>query len=365
MKKHSAIISVVTAAALAVTSFSFFGCTVAEEYKLMVNGGDCLYENLSTTYNAGEKVTVKVRIKPYEGVKVALDAVPLTKTKSTQDEYWRFDFVMPAHDTTLDILSYKGFEEPKLYGFYITLNDKNGDPIAEFDKPVDSKDAVADYAVVYYEDGHKVISSNSGANVFADGKQKISNIGYELENTLYFTHELLGAVAVVDWVYIDETTQKIYTDDKNAGYKLDDLGIFSTFDSQSLSDARYNGQMKEYEEKFDSNIKLNFIYLDYLTAVKVLEYGADNELIKSTDIEKPETETDGIRYRAGDNCEYVVVEEEYTVMNEEAHLGEKHYERTLINKTNLREVKALKYPRGNGLILPVLLSVGWNTAIDE
>jgi len=78
---------------------------------------ELLYEGLNSTYRAGEKVTVKTRINPYEGVKVSLGTKQLAKTKSMQNEYWQFTFDMPAHAAVLDIKLYKGFGEPLLYGF--------------------------------------------------------------------------------------------------------------------------------------------------------------------------------------------------------------------------------------------------------
>lgn len=357
MKK---VIAVICSVCIMLLTFALTACSKEKQYKLTVYGGDLLYENLNETYAAGEEVTVKTRIKPYEGVKVALDTDYLVKTKSTQDEYWQFTFTMPARNALLDIKSYKGFDEPLLYGFYLTFNDKNGDAIEALSKPVDSKEAIADYAVIYYEDdpiNHKVVSSNEGANVFCDSKSSVGNGSYNLEDTLYFTYELLDCVACVDWVYVDEQTQQIYSYG-NTGYKLDNIGSLSTFNTQNLSDNRYNGQMKEYEEKFDSSVKINFTYLDYLTGVNVLEYSADNQLIKSTAIDEAEATND---YVASENCEYVVIEEEYTVKSGDK-TGEKYFERTLINKSELGGGRNLKYPRGDGLISPVYLSIKWQSA---
>ncbi len=353
MKKTFTILCVISAILM---PFCLVSCNDEKLYSLTVNGDDLLYEDLNKTYVAGKEVTVKVRIKPYEGVKVVLDKEPLVKTKSTQNEYWQFTFEMPSHNAVLDISSYKGFDEPLLYGFYLTFNDKNGEPIEAFNKPVDNEEAIADYVIIYYEDDHKVVSSNSGANVFADSKQKISNVGYELEDTLYYTYELIGSVVVVDWVYVDEITTKVYSYGNEAGYKLDDLGgIISTFTKQNLSDTRYTTQMKEYEENFDSFVKINFAYLDYLTGVKVLEYNNNNELIKSTDINKSDNE---ITYVASETCEYVVIEEEYTIKSGENY-GKTYTERSLVNKNNNKfgTGKILKFPRGDGLISPTYLSI--------
>ncbi|MGN0808239.1 MAG: hypothetical protein ACI4MN_07335 [Candidatus Coproplasma sp.] len=352
MKKLFAIVCV---ACTMLFSFGMTACNNEKKYSLSVNGIELLYEDLKDTYAAGEEVTVKVKIKPDEGVKATLGIEPLVKSKSTQDDYWQFNFEMPSHDATLDIKSFKGFDERKLYGFYITFNDKNGEPIEEFNKPIDSEEAIADYAVINYNDGNQVYTSNTGANVFADGKEFISNISYELEDTLYYTYELIYAVACVDWVYYEEETQQIYSNG-SAGLKLNDIGAsMSLFNNQNLSDKRYTNQMKEYEEKFDSLVKINFVYLDYLTGVKVLEYNANNELIQSTDIAKTDSE---LSHFVNGNCEYVVIEEQYTVKSGE-NIGETYVERTLINKNNgqLSGGKVLKFPRGDGLISPVYLSV--------
>lgn len=352
MKKLSAILCIVLAMLL---SFGLTACDSEKKYSLYVNGAELLYEDLNDSYAAGEEVTVKVKIKPYEGVKVALGTEQLAKSKSTQDDYWKFTFEMPSRDETLDIKSFKGFDERKLYGFYITFNDKNGEPIEEFNKPIGSEDAIADYAVIYYNDGHQVYTSNTGANVFADGKKFISNVSYELEDTLYYTYELIDAVACVDWVYIEEETHQIFSYG-DAGITLNNnVSSMSLFNNQNLSDMRFNTQMNEYIEKFASSVKINFAYLDYLTGVRVLEYNANNELIKSTDIEKTDEE---ISHIASENCEYVVIEEEYTIKRGE-QIGETYVERTLINKKDgeFSGGKVLKFPRGDGLISPVYLSV--------
>lgn len=352
MKKLFAILSAVCTMLL---SFGLTACNNEKKYSLSINGVELLYEDLNYSYAAGEEVTVKVKIKPYEGVKATLGIEQLVKSKSTQDDYWQFNFEMPSHDATLDIKSFKGFDERKLYGFHLTFNDKNGEPIDKFNKPVDSEEAIADYAVINYDDDHKVYTSNTGANVFADGKEFISNVSYELEDTLYYTYELIDAVAYVDWVYFEEETRQIFTDG-GAGHKLNDIGgSMSLFNKQNLSDKRYTTQMKEYEEKFDSSVKIKFMYLDYLTGVKVLEYNANNELIQSTDIAKTDSE---LSHTVNGNCEYVVIEEQYTVKSGD-NIGETYIERTLLNKKDGKfdGGKVLKFPRGDGLISPIYLSV--------
>lgn len=354
MKK---VFAIVCSLCIMLLPFGLTACNNEKQYALSVMGSDLLYENLNDKYREGEEVTVKVRIKPYEGVKVALGVTQLVKTKSTQENYWQFTFEMPAHDATLDIKSYKGFDEPLLYGFYLTFNDKNGEPIESLNKPVTSEEAIADYVVIYYEDGHKILSSNTGANVFSDSKNKFGDgnaVTFELEDTLYYTYELLDAVVACDWVYLDETTGHVHSYGDSA-VQLNSYGALSIYATQNLSDNRYNAQMKEYEEKFDSFVKVNFEYLDYLTGVKVCEYGANGELIKSTEIARFDDEkTHTVSY----NCEFVVIEEEYTAKSGDKQ-GETYVDRTLIEKSQLGGGKFLKYPRGDGLINPVYLSIEW------
>lgn len=359
MKKRIRILSVILAFVILATTVLFVGCGAKEQrYSLTIKGSEYLYAELNDSYKVGEEVSVKVKIKPYEGVKVLLDNEALTKSKSDQEEYWQFTFEMPSRDATLDILSFKDFEEPLLYGFYVTFNDREGNPIEELNKNVKSEEAIAIYATPYYDNGVRVYTDNIGANVFADVKEKEGGNSFELESTLYFTYELLGAVATVEWVCYDEKTREVYFDGIPAGHQLSDIGFSSTHTEQHLSDSRFNGQMKEYEHKFDSYVKLNMKYLDYLTGVRVLEFNANNELIKHTDIARFESEKTHI---AGEDCEYVIIEEEYTVKNDEARNGETYCERTLISKSKFGDGKLLKYPRGDGLIMPAYLSIKWST----
>lgn len=86
-----------------------------------------------------------------------------------------------------------------------------------------------------------------------------------------------------------------------------------------------------------------------------MEYDKNNQLIKTSEFTgKNRAET----FTVGESCEYAVIEEEYTVMCGEEK-GEKHYERTLIEKAAIKSGKTLKYARGDGLIAPIYLSIRW------
>lgn len=351
-KKSFAIICVLY---LIIFSFGLVSCA-STEYVLTVSGSEYLCEELHETYKAGEQVTVKTKIYPYKGTKVMLDTELLTGVKNYQDEYMTFTFAMPAHDATLDITSFEGFEEPLLYGYHVTFSDNNG-PIANLSQPVDSEDAIAYYMVPQYDSNgtNMVYSFNNGAKVFAETRFTISKSNFQLESTLYFTHELVGTVMHFDLVYYDYNRQEVLTAKSGVGHMINDIGYSSISQPQNLFDTRFDSQKKEYTEKFDSIVKLNMVYIDYLTSVKVLEYNANGDLIKTTDIAKSGGDQE---YIASENCEYVIVQEEYTVMNGES-IGETYRMRSLINKSPLVDGKVLKYPRGDGLISPVYLSVKW------
>lgn len=361
MKNINKIVSMFLAVSVLSVSVFVFGCS-ENKYGLSVSGSQLLYEDLENSYRAGEEVKVKVRITPHENTLAYLDLIPLTRTKSTQDDYLVFTFTMPSKSAVLSIENIKGFSEDLLTGFHLTFS-KDGFPIESLNKDLKNSEAVANYYYSYFDEsfGNDVVTSNSGADVFADGithEWMDSAYGlkeFKLTDTLYFTYEMIGAVAYVDWVYWNNQTGEIRTTE-GAGYALNEIGSLSTSNTQNLSETRYSVSGEEYEMTFDSEVKINFEYIDYLTGVKVLEYDKNNQLIKTSDFTgKNRLET----FTVGEACEYAVIEEEYTVMVDGEHKGEKHYERTLINKTTVGNGKTLKYPRGDGLISPIYLSIRW------
>ncbi len=358
MKKRLVIVSFVLSIAFVCVSVSLFGCKSEAQYALSVTGSELLYEDLKDSYKGGEDVKVKVKITPHESTVAYLDQIPLTRTKNSQDDYFIFSFTMPNKAAVLSIQNIKVFAEDLLTGFHLTFY-KDGNEIEGLNRKFDNSEAVANYYYSYFDEdyGNIVFTSNEGADVFADGiTREWADSAYglkefELENTLYFTKELKGAVAYVDWVYFNQTTGALRVSD-SAGHALNNIS--GTHNTQSLSETRYTADGEEYEATFDSKVTINFKYIDYLTGVKVLEYDNNNQLIRSTDFTgKNRSET----FTVGDTCAYAVIEEEYTVMDDGEHKGEKHFERTLINKSEYGDGKVLKYPRGDGLISPVYLSI--------
>lgn len=361
MKKQSIFLSILLTVIFFAASFSLYGCK-EEKYRLAVVGSELLYEELEDSFSAYEEVTVKVKITPDKNTVAYLDGVQLVRTKSTQNDFYTFTFTMPQRTAYLIIENETYFDEALLTGFYLTFSDKSGNPIDSLNKDFGSPEAVAWYYYTYSDEfGKEVITSNDHADVFGNGKATESmNMALglekiELESTLCYTYELLDAVACVDWVYFDPHSKDLSLSDgsESISFMLDDTGIWSTSRSQNLSETRYSSFDEEYQATFDSQIKINFEYIDYLTGVKILEYDKNNQLIKTSDFTgNNRSET----FTVGENCEYAVIEEEFTVMSGDEK-DEKHYERTLIDKSETARGKTLNYPRGDGLISPVRLSV--------
>lgn len=256
----------------------------------------------------------------------------------------------------MSIENSKYFSEDLLVGFHLTFF-KDGKLIESLNKELKSPNAVAHYLYTAFDEETEslVVMENDRADVFVDGTSSIKN-NFEkivLEDNLYFTYELLGALVSVNWVSLNEETNDVSFCGGD-GYTLSEIARSGVI-MQNLSDTRYNNRGEEYEATFDSQVSINFKYIDYLTSVKVLEYDKNNQLIKSSDfIGKNRWET----FNVGETCEYVIIEEEYTVMKDDENKGEKHYERTLISKSGSNGL-TLKYPRGDGLISPIFLSIQW------
>ena len=342
-----------------------------QKYTLTVNNADYLYEEPGTySYSAGERVTLKVKHLPDVDVYAYLDDAPreaLVTVQNRDDDFYTYSFEMPASDTEFIIETSEYFAEPLLTGFHLifykdfTADDK--ERIEALNKPLDDAAAVAVYYCNKYdaEQGIDYFTQNDGADVFSDGKiasTTESGIGlsrFEMEETLYFTYELAGCYARVEWVYFDEST-KTASATGNGYHCLQKIAKSATHNDCNVSTTRYNKSGEPYEKRFDSRVTVNFEYIDYLTGVKVLEYNQDNELINSTVYTRGTERSEN--FNAGENCAYAVIEEEYTVMQGDG-TGEKHYERTLVQKSATGGGKTLKYPRGDGLISPMYLHIKW------
>lgn len=365
MKKYIQVISLSLVLCLLVISCFLTACSgsIEERYRVTVNGDEYLYESLKEFYKPGEEVIIKAKIMPRENIKAFVDDFPLTKSKNAQDDFLTFSFTMPSQDVALTLTSSKYFDEDLLVGFYLTFSDENGNPLNTLNKELTSSDAIVDY-MYYYHDGDILVwTEKIGANVFSESAQSIkNNNSLSLETTLFYTCELLGATVWVDFVYFNEKTEGV-SSCSGVGFHLDNLhGYWSTSRPQELFDFRYDEYGNEYREFFQSFCKLKIQYIDYLTSVNVLEYNRNNELIKTTEVfenQIPEY------FIVSNECEYVIIQEEYTVMEDGERKGEKYFERTLINKSSFGVGTSLKYPRGDGLISNRYLSIKWQTDSEE
>lgn len=339
-------------------SLGLTACAGEKKYALSVYGEELLYEELQDEYPAGQEVRVKVKITPHTTTVAYLDLIPLTRVKGTQDDFYTFTFTMPDRSADLRVEAKRGFEEDLLTGFYLTFRDKNSNPIENLNQDFDSPEAIVWYYYSYTdeENGIEVITSNRADVLNGTAKQFVDTAWglkeLQLECTLYYTYELLDAAAVVDWVYFNTESREFSL---SGGYGQTLSGTFSTNMTQKIYEERYNAAGDEYKATFDANVEIIFEYIDYLTGVKIMEYDKDGQLIKTSEFTgKNRSET----FTVGESCEYAVIEEEYTVMIGEQK-DEKHYERTMVEKTAVKNGKTLKYVRGDGLISPVRLEIIW------
>ncbi len=146
-------------------------------------------------------------------MKAALDFEQLVKVKNTQNEYWQFTFEMPSHDATLDITSYKDFDEPLLYGFHLTFNDKDGEPIETFNKPLTSEE-FADF-----------ITKNAIREFYiagADAVACVKSTCYNMSKEGYIVHVLSDCITSYDKRKIHEMLQ-YYATKGCSIEKLDDI----------------------------------------------------------------------------------------------------------------------------------------------
>lgn len=368
MKKFFQIASFCLTLSIILMSFPLAGCSDRSEkkYSLTVNGSEYLYEALEESYKAGEEIMVKTKIVPHENTWAYLDDLPLARAKSTQNDFFTFFFEMPEKDATLNISSSKYFDEDLLVGFHLTFSNQNNNPIEALNHEVTSNEAIADYMYFYRMEENIVIASNDRANIFAERKASNTTTGHglgiALETTLFYTYELIGAGTSINLVYFNEQTEEV-TSRAYIGYKFDNIrGAFATSQKQELTDIRYDEYGREYTKFFNSNIRIKLQYIDYLTGVKVLEFDGENNLIQSTEVLKDEIPD---VFVVSNSCEYVVIEEEYTVMEDGERKDETYCERTLINKSVFGGGTGLKFPRGDGLISYQYLSIKWETEIAE
>ena len=81
----------------------------AQEYSLVMNDAEWLWENLNPTYKAGETVSVKIKIAYDLGYLLFVNGKRVMPENTSVTDYWEFIFTMPACDTVIDFRTYDGF----------------------------------------------------------------------------------------------------------------------------------------------------------------------------------------------------------------------------------------------------------------
>lgn len=179
-----------------------------------------------------------------------------------------------------------------------------------------------------------------------------------LQTTLYFTYELASSTMILNRVNYLAKTQTVAIGNASA-YGLDNgiLASSTATVSQRLEENNQEGEAAGLSV-FESSCQIKTIFCDYLITVRILEYDVDHTLLSQFDYAKG----DDPSYVADNNTAYVVVEEEYEVKtntNPNRPKGTIYRKRTLIERGfgEADSFVTLKYPRGNGLIQPIVLRV--------
>ena len=248
------------------------------------------------------------------------------------------------------------YDSDLLCGIHFTFYDDIENPIEELNKPLESGEAVAAYTVMeYHEDlnGYFEIKGYDGDGVFLTVENRIGSIRTDngntheitLEKTLYITNEYEGKYVCYEWLYYNDDTKEF----SHSGKTFTNL-YFSLTGTQALTADGVDKDGKAYTVNYNASVKINIERIDRLTNVKISEYSANNEIIKTTEFINDGQHND---YRPSENCEYIIVEEEYADSD-----GEKYRERTLINKDNNNSL-ILKFPYKMGLVKPTELKIKW------
>lgn len=261
-----------------------------------------------------------------------------------------------------EVLSSKEPEEltiegDKMCGIFVVFYDKSNNALTSED--FDSDNAVKFYLErkEYDDAGNYYIATQVGFEVWSDAhvSHNVSDNDYSLsiELTINYTSELVDAVMLIYGIYYSDEEQKCYAESGGAGYTLHSSITGGAGLTQTLSANRTNIDGTTEEISYDCSVNITFKMIDNLTGVKILEYGADNTLIKSTDYIKG-SET----FTTDADCDYVVVEKQYSVVYDHEfdtvkHDGMTYCEREIIERplyTGNQKFVSLLYPQENGFV---------------
>lgn len=92
----------------------------AKQYhRLMMSAPEWLYENLNSTYYAGETVSVKISMATDVGFLFFVNGEEITDYQDDSGLYWEFTFTMPDCETYIHFKTYDGFLPHVNYGTLI------------------------------------------------------------------------------------------------------------------------------------------------------------------------------------------------------------------------------------------------------
>ena len=91
----------------------------AIDYSLVMNDEEWLYEDLKSSYKAGDTVTVKIDMAIDLGYLFLVNGEDIADCRDVDGLYWEFSFTMPACDVDIDFKTYDGFLPDRNYGILI------------------------------------------------------------------------------------------------------------------------------------------------------------------------------------------------------------------------------------------------------
>lgn len=246
------------------------------------------------------------------------------------------------------------FGTDKMVGFFAVIYDGEGNPLTSTD--FESDDAVKYYREqVKFDDGtgDYYIAFTSGADVLGNVRLRHTSgadEGLEIDVDLNFTYELEGSVMYLYGVYFDEENWSYYV---NA--ELTVVALSSMSGSEISQNLRATANMDDDEEQtitYTCSVNIDLIYTDYLTKVNIFEFDAGNNVIKSS------TRQRGENYQAGENCQYVIVEQVFADKN-----GERYSKRSLVDRSQEDDEERtinLFYANGDGFTAEDALKIDFS-----
>lgn len=245
------------------------------------------------------------------------------------------------------------FGSDKMVGFFAVICDGEGNALTPTD--FESDDAIKYYREqVKFGDGADdyYITFTSGADVLSNVQlQHISgqDEGIEIDVDFNFTHELEGSVMYLYGVYFDEENWSYYVNDELTAVAL--RAMASTGLSQNLKATADVGNDEEQTITYTCSVNIDFICTDYLIQVNIFEFDAGNNVINSSVRQR------GENYQAGENCQYVIVEQVFTDED-----GEQYSKRSLVDRTQDNDERTINlfYANGDGFTVEDALKINFS-----